>query len=188
MGKPDLKAPRFRNEILGTINRLYIKHLRSKLELSVTDEQIKTVIRTFNTLVWKSVIENRDGVDLPGQLGNIIIVTCPTTIKENKDYRNSSLSGEKVIHKNWDTDNKIGKIFYTNEEIKYRFKNYEIWGFSASRDFKRAVAKTYPVLWKRYIQIDHNFKVSKIFRKNFLSQMKDPSFVDLKEYDEFALD
>ena len=91
--------------------------------------------------IWKEVIENRDGVELPDSLGYIFIGTCPAAKSVNIDYALSKKYGKVLQNKNWETDGKIAKIFYTNYSTKYRFKNRELWQFTAVRQFKKAVAK-----------------------------------------------
>ncbi len=48
--------------------------------------------------------------------------------------------------------NKLLKIFYSNYEAKYPFKHKDVWTFTAVRQFKRSVAKTYPEKWNKYIK------------------------------------
>jgi hypothetical protein len=40
-------------------------------------------------------------------------------------------------------------------------KNREFWGFTASREFKRTVAKSYPENWNMYVQFYQNQKLIK---------------------------
>ena len=86
---------------------------------------------------------NRDGVELPDSLGYLFIGTCPPAKGVNTDYSLSKEYGKVLQNKNWETDGNIGKIFYTNYSTKYRFKNRELWQFTAVRNFKRSVAKKY---------------------------------------------
>ena len=95
----------------------------------------------------------------------------------------------KVQNQNWESDQYVAKIFYTNFETKYRFKHHEMWGFTGVRDFKRTVAKTYPQEWKKYVQVDNLVKVSLLFRKQKFKDFKKQETTELlKEYDEFDLD
>ena len=81
------------------------------------------------------------------------------------------------------------KIFYTNFETKYRFKNHDLWGFTGVRDFKRTVAKVYPTEWKKYVMVDNILKISRLFRIEKFKHMKIEETKELlKDYDEFNLD
>jgi hypothetical protein len=128
-------------------------------------------------------------VELPEQLGYLFIGTCPRkTQKENIDFAKSMELGVKVTNKNWESDNYLAKIFYTNYETKYSFRNHEMWGFTAVRDFKRTVAKTYPKEWKKYLIIDNLFRISKLFRRQKIDILKKEETEDLLVYyDEFNL-
>ena len=72
--------------------------------------------------------------------------------------------GKVIQNKNWDTDGNVGKIFYTNYSPKYRFKTRELWQFIAIRQFKRAVAKTYPKQWKKYVRMQSKIRVADIVK------------------------
>lgn len=189
--KPDLNAPRYRPTKLNltnvdTYNRFIAENPKyANISLS----EFKSIISAFNGAIWETVISERDGVELPEQLGYLFIGTCPRQKKENVDYKKSEHYGFTVQNQNWESDQYLAKIFYTNFETKYRFKHNDLWGFSGLRDFKRSVAKTYPNKWKMYVVVDNLVKVSRIFRQEkYKSDMKLETIDLLKNYDEFNLD
>lgn len=189
--KPDLNAPRYRPKKLNLTNQeVYQKFLDENPRFgTLTVTQFKDVIKTFNGKIWNKVIDSRDGVELPEQLGYLFIGSCPRKINDNPDRVKSMQYGIKVQNQNWESDQFVAKIFYTNFETKYRFKHHEMWGFTGLRDFKRSVAHTYPTEWKKYVQVDNLVKVSLLFRKQKLKDFKKQETADLlKEYDEFNLD
>jgi hypothetical protein len=189
--KPDLNAPRFRPSVLGTLNKSVISLLRDKIHglNKLSDVEIKNIILTFNELLWNTVLENRDGVELPEHVGNLFIGTCKPKIRKNVDFKKSQDYLKVIQHRNWESDDYLAKIFYTNHETRYRFKNYEVWGFQGSRRFKRTLGKVYPENWKLYVQVDHTLQVSKLFRKNSYRIMKEAENTkNLESYDELALD
>jgi hypothetical protein len=64
-----------------------------------------------------------------------------------------------------------------------------MWGFTGVRDFKRTVAKTYPIEWKKYPVIDNFQQVSRMFRISNRKDLQDKKTAeDLINYDEFDLD
>ncbi len=188
--KPDLNAPRYRPKKLNLTNtdfynRFITDHPKLS-ELSIKD--FKKIISTFNGKIWEKVVEERDGVQLPEQLGFVFIGTCPRK-KSNVDFEKSAIYGVKLQNQNWESDNYIAKIFYTNYETKYRFKNNELWGFTGLRDFKRKLASVYPQEWKKYIQVDNMIRVSRLFRiQKYKQSKRAEDFVLIEKYDEFNLD
>lgn len=189
--KPDLNAPRYRPKKLNLTNQeVYEQFIKDNPRFgSLTVTQFKDVIKTFNGKIWQHIIDNRDGVELPEQLGYLFIGTCPRKHSDNIDYKKSEIYGVKVQNQNWESDQYVAKIFYTNFETKYRFKHHEMWGFTGVRDFKRTVAKTYPKEWKKYVQVDNLVKVSLLFRKQKFKDFKKQETARLlDEYDEFNLD
>lgn len=188
---PDLNAPRYRPKRLNLTNTdFYNQFIKDNPKYSKLDiKNFKKVIELFNGKIWKNVIEKRDGVQLPEQLGYLFIGTCPRKKGENTDYNKSRKYGIKIQNQNWESDQYTAKIFYTNFETKYRFKNHELWGFIGLRDFKRTVAKVYPENWKKYVVVDNMMKISKLFRAENFKQYKTKETQNLLEnYDEFNLD
>lgn len=188
--KPDLNAPRYRPKKLNFTNidfhERFVKD-NSRFN-SISLDKFKKVISDFNEKIWLTAIEERDGVELPEQLGFIFIGTCPRK-KSNVDFGKSIQHGVVLQHQNWDSDNYMAKIFYTNYETKYRFKHNDLWGFTGLRNFRRHVAKTYPVEWKKYVMVDNLVRVSRIFRKQRFKQYKEDLTQQLlEEYDEFNLE
>lgn len=188
--KPDLNAPRFRPKKLNLTNRKFYKRFikENPKHAHITLEQFKEVISVFNGMIWQTVIDHRDGVELPEQLGYIFIGSCPRK-KSNVDFKKSEHYGMVLQNQNWESDQFVAKIFYTNFETKYRFKHHELWGFKGVRDFTRSVGRTYPTEWKKYLQVDNLIKISKIFRKEKFKEFKKNETEDLlKDYDEFNLE
>lgn len=188
--KPDLNAPRYRPTKLNLTNvEFYNKFITENPKYSkLTIADFKNVIKTFNGKIWETVINERDGVQLPEQLGYLFIGSCPRK-KSNVDFNKSKEHNVILQNRNWESDQFVAKIFYTNFETKYRFKNHELWGFTGLRDFKRSVSKAYINDWKKYIQVDNLMKISRLFRIEKFKQFKTEETVDLlKEYDEFNLD
>jgi hypothetical protein len=188
--KPDLNAPRYRPKKLNFTNvEFYNRFIEEHPKYAnVTADKFKEVINSFNSKIWETVIENRDGVELPEQLGYLFIGTCPRK-KSNVDFSKSKEHGVIIQHQNWESDNYAAKIFYTNYETKYRFKHHEMWGFSGIRNFKRTVAQTYPVNWKKYVMVDNLVRISRIFRKEKYKEfLKNETLDLLNNYDEFNLE
>ncbi len=187
--KPDLNALRFRPKKLNLTNeKFYEQFIKDNPKYNhLTVKDFKNIIATFNGKIWETVINERDGIQLPEQLGFIFIGTCPRK-KDNIDFEKSVEHGVKLQNRNWDSDDHIAKIFYTNYETKYRFRNSDLWGFTALRDFKRTLAKVYPQEWKRYVQVDNMVRVSRLFRTQKYKMTKKEEGEQLVElYDEFNL-
>jgi hypothetical protein len=188
--KPDLNAPRYRPKKLNFTNvEFYNRFIEEHPKYAnVTADKFKEIINSLNGKIWETVIENRDGVELPEQLGYLFIGTCPRK-KSNVDFSKSKEHGVIIQHQNWESDNYAAKIFYTNYETKYRFKHHEMWGFSGIRNFKRTVAQTYPVNWKKYVMVDNLVRISRIFRKEKYKEfLKNETLDLLNNYDEFNLE
>lgn len=187
--KPDLNAPRYRPKRLSLLNKVFfdrfIKDNPKYANINIKD--FKNIITTFNGMIWQTILDERDGIQLPEQLGYIFIGSCPRK-KSNVDFAKSAQYGFVIQHQNWESDQFTAKIFYTNYETKYRFKNHELWGFNGLRDFTRTTGKTYPTEWKKYIQVENKIKVSRLFRVEKFKQFKTEEAATLiKDYDEFNL-
>lgn len=166
--KPDLTAPRYRIDRMLLLNRkLYERFIEKFPEhADMTPEEFKRVIKTFNGTLWDTAIHNRDGVEFPEGLGYTFVGTCPTPKKTNTDPIASAKYNTRISHRNFESDNYLAKIFYTNFASKYKFKDREVWKFIGVRGFKRMVAKVYPEKWKMYVQVDNYQRISKLYGKH----------------------
>lgn len=167
---PNLKGPRYREKRIGLLNSKTFDKFKEKNPAysKVDNKKLKKVITLYNEKLWTGVIEHRDGVELPNSLGYLFVGTCPPAKGVNTDYSLSKQYGKVLQNKNWDTDGNIGKIFYTNYSTKYRFKNRELWHFTAVRNFKRTIAKKYPEEWTKYIVMKNKIRVTDLYKKDKL--------------------
>jgi len=186
---PNLNAPRYREKRIGFLNLKYFNEFKKKYPLyaNIDNKKLKSIIRLYNDKLWNGVIDNRDGVELPDSLGYLFIGTCPPAKCVNTDYSLSRQYGKVLQNKNWETDGNIGKIFYTNYSTKYRFKNRELWKFTATRNFKRAVAKTYPKKWTNYIVMKNKVRVTDLYKKDTIAIKEQEEKLALKNYNEFEI-
>ena len=189
--KPDVKAPRVRAKTLNLINRKTFERFIEKYpEYKGRDyEQFKEILFNFNEALWHTALEHRDGVELPESLGNIFIGTCWRTKRKNINFGKSAQYEKTLTNQNHETDGKVCKIFYTNYQNKYRFSNRILWMFKGARDFKRTLAKTYPENWKKYMHIDPNLKINKLYRKRLKMEYATNKQMEMMDYyNEFDLD
>lgn len=186
---PDVKGPRFRQEGYSVINRQFLKNLREKHKRceSLSDKQIRQIIKRFNETLWETVIDYRDGINLPEGLGHIFIGSCVLLSNKNIDFGKSSKYGMTVKNRNWNTDGRIAKIFYTSYSSKYKFEFRECWSFTGCRNFKRAVAKVYPENWTMYVSIDSHKKMKETYKaavmKEIIIKRTDSKLEDYNEFD-----
>lgn len=187
---PDVKEARFRPDILNVFNPKLVKDFKKKYPKykNLDYKLLKEVMRKFNNAIFQEVIDTRDGVELPEQLGWLFIGTCQQSKKTNVDFAKSKKYGVTVTNKNWETDGKLAKIFFTNYAPKHRMRNREFWGFTACREFKRTVAKTYPENWNTYIVVDANQRLRLAYNKAVYKEIKlKETAKALENYNEFDL-
>jgi len=188
--KPDLTAPRFRPEVYNVLNEKFFDNFRKKHPkyAKLTNAALKKIAKTFNQYVYNTVIDTRDGVQLPEQIGWLFIGTCQQSKKYNVDFNKSKTYGVQVSNNNFATDGKLAKIFYSNFAPKHKIKNREFWTFVACRDFKRSVAKTYPENWNIYVVVENGRQVKLTYNKEVYKDRKTKEQSEaLKTYNEFDL-
>lgn len=166
MLKPDLNAPRFRPKVLNLMNQQLFERFRLKHPtIDITYEQFQTIVETYNGNTWETVVKERDGAELPEGLGNMFVGACPRSRKRrNVDFKKSAELGTIVSHKNWESNNKLGKIFYSNYSSRYRFRGRELWSFQAVRQFKRAASQNFRKNWTIYVPVENIRNIARIFK------------------------
>ena len=71
---------------------------------------------------------------------------------------------------------------------KIKAKNRELWKFTATREFKRAVAFSYPKEWTKYIVMRNKIRVTDLYKKECASEKeKKENIKALENYNEFEL-
>lgn len=185
--EPDVKGPRFRQKGISIVDNTFLKEFKEKYPKykDLTVPEINKIMKKYNETVWKEVIENRDGVQLPEGVGILFIATCKNPLRQNIDFAKSKKYGVTVTNKNWETDGRLAKIFYTNYNTSFRFQNRECWGFIACREFKRTVAKVYPENWNLYVQVEPTKKLRDKYKKKVYSEKMNKE--KLENYNEFDL-
>ena len=187
---PDLTAPRYRPEVHTIMNKEFFESFKKKHPKykDLDNVELRKIVKYFNNTLYQTVIDTRDGVQLPEQIGWLFIGTCQSPKKQNIDFVKSKKYGVAVSNKNWETDGKLAKIFFTSYALKHKMKNREFWGFVACREFKRAVAKAYPENWNMYIVVEPTRKIKLNSTRNYLaSSAKKQETEGLKHYNEFDL-
>lgn len=188
--KPDLKAPRFRPEVYSVLNKEFFENFKKKYPKykQYSESTLREIIKSFNKTVYETVIDKRDGVQLPETIGWLFIGTCQQSKKRNIDFAKSHKYGVTVTNNNFETDGKLAKIFFTSYAPKHKMKNREFWSFVACRDFKRSVAKTYPENWNIYVVVDATTKLRLIYHKTVQKQIVlNNEKKSLQDYNEFDL-
>lgn len=189
--KPDLNAPRYRakrDSILSAEFYISFRENNPKYDY-LTNKEIRDIIKNINGKIWETVIEERNGVELPEQLGYIFIGSCPAPKKENTNYYLSKKLEKIIQHRNWESDQYLAKIFYTNATAKYRFQYSKMWGFSPVRQFSRMVSQTYPFNYNKYLVVDDHKRINYFFDKAMygLDKEKIKNEILITSYNEFDL-
>lgn len=189
-GKVDLNAPRYREKRMSVYNpEFYQRLLKEHPELKgLSYGEVKAIINKFSELIYKTASETREGVELPEQMGYILLGTCQKKKSPNPDRLKSKEYGVEVTNQNWESDQYLLKIFYTNYESKYNFKFHHLWGFQPCRLFKRYASSCYREEWKKYLVVENYLRISRVFRKSKMIDYSNKRTQEsLKDYDEFDM-
>jgi hypothetical protein len=182
--KPNKKGPRFKVPRLNTSGLDWVLEISKDPDCQVKDiNKIKAVIVETNKAIADTVVDFRDGIELPDQLGYMFLGTCQPKVRKNVDFKTTEEYKKVIQHRNWESDNYLAKIFYTNFETKYKFKFHQLWGFKAAREFTKTVGREYPQNWKKYIQVDHTLKISRLYR-DYITAI-DREHIDKHRSDEY---
>jgi hypothetical protein len=166
---PDLNSPRYRPSTFKVMRmELFRKFLTKYPEYKwkYNYDDFEKMIVIFNEALCKEAMENRDGIELPEGLGNIFLGTCWKPKKDNINFKESVIQGRVITNHNHETDGKLCKIFYTNYKDKYKFVNRNLWMFKPSETFQKLGSDNYLKDWKKYIHIDPNLKINKLYIKH----------------------
>ena len=163
--KPNIKGPRFRNKAERIIDQdFYVKLTKMYPDLVISRKDVKKILNTFHLLCTEVIAETRDGLELLEQLGNIIVGKFKTQDFWKGDIQKCFEYQTKIDYLNWESNEWVCKIFYSNFANKYRFKNAALWGFESCKPLKKAVSKAFTKDPHKYIFADNYNRINKTFR------------------------
>ena len=187
----DLSLPRYRAERKEIDDIKFFKALCKKIPNAekMGHSNVRSLIKEFNETIADVVVENRDGIELLEGIGYLFVLSCKVKYKENVDYAKSKKYGIKVLHKNWETDGRVGKIAYTNCKARYKIADHQVWAFKPCRKFKKIVSKAFLENWTKYIQLNVNEKVSALIDRQIRTKELSKMITSkkLEGYNEFDL-
>ena len=85
--EPNKKGPRFRRNFKRVLNQEFFKRLRKEypdLMLSVKD--VHKIIETFHELCREVISTNRDGLELPEQLGHVFVAAFKINLRLDQHF------------------------------------------------------------------------------------------------------
>lgn len=161
----DRTKPRFRPDRHEVINDDFIKEINIKhpKTIGLTIRQLGTIVKNFNDHIRTYVCENREGVELPQGLGYLFLGVCKNSTN-TIDEVTSNKYKKQISFKNWNSDGRLGKIFYSNSSVKYKIVDNNLWLFKPAREFKTESSKAFSENWKLFIEIDPKIKLSAYLR------------------------
>jgi len=154
---PNRKAPRNRKKATSIMNTCELKKFtKAHPEYAdLTLREFTSIVRAFNDAIVEEVIQNRDGVALPENIGKLSIITFSRPKKKIIDFGKSNETGQVHYHMNWNTDNRLCKIMFNYKVNNYGNKNGRFFGFIASREFKKRVSETIDRNWQKYFYLNN---------------------------------
>jgi hypothetical protein len=152
--KPDIKAPRYKKVSDSVdVSKLARKVAKAypQYKDQITDPNYRKIIKAFIIYVKNKILTTRYGVELPEGLGYMMLLAYKSK-KRLLNKKQSEIYGVKIYETNLHSDGYYAKMLYTNDKMKYKLSNRDMWGFTAIETFRESVSKAFKEDWKRYIQ------------------------------------
>ena len=161
----DRTKPRFRPNRYELINNDFIKEINNKHPKTkgMSVRNLVSVVKGFNDYIRTYICEHREGVELPQGIGYIFLGVCKNSTN-TIDMAKSTQYKQHISFKNWNSDGRLGKIFYSNSSVKYKILDNNLWIFKPAREFKTESSKAFSENWKLFIEIDPKIKLSAYLR------------------------
>lgn len=117
------------------------------------------IMRKFNTNMADETMNNIYGVVLPENIGVIFINNAGKPKNKPIDYAKSKTLGQRVYHKNWDTDNNLMRIVFMNKTLRTVVKNTKLFGFNPLQQYKKKASKYFVKNWARCLAVRYNSRL-----------------------------
>jgi hypothetical protein len=195
--KPDLNAPRYREECARMDSKQQLQELREKYPniKNYTDSQIKNIFKEFNSTTLAEYIRTeREPIEFPFSMGHMFLGSYGKWSDGRVDKKLSTNIGLEAHHRNGDSDGYGLYIFWTASGVtsKKVFANNHMWGFTPCRNLLRganAAVRAVDGMWKTFIPVRN----SKFLRRDVIlgktvinNKMFNQEEID--KYDEFSFD
>lgn len=159
--QPNKKGPRFRKNLKRVINLEFIKKFKKEHpEISLSNKEIRLIMDTFHQLCKDVICETRDGLELPEQLGLLILTRMKLPHSKLMDERKAA-----IYKKKFPIPGYLCKIVYTNYSTKYKFKNAQLWGLEPGRPFKKQASENFTKNHTLYQISDNHNRINKMYYK-----------------------
>ncbi len=185
----DKKAPRFRPQQYFVFNEEFCIEFKKKYPKykKINNQTLRKILYEFNSEFFKVVVEEREGVSLPEQLGFLFIGSLKSCV--GYDYGASNRLGKPIRASNLATDGLTAKIMYSNSAYNIKFQFRELWAFRAARNFKNLVSSTYPLEFNKYMVLDNLKKPTELLKKkNHKERILKNQEEELKNYNDLDID
>ena len=157
------------------------------------DQEILKCIEGFNKLITDTIIDYRDGVQLPANMG--LLMVCTMGKRTNSiDHKKSAELGVEVHMQNYHSDGYGGGVYYStcmpkeNQTKKvHMYRNCQYWTMHPSAALKKQIQKAYLEDWKKYHMVPKSRRYEDMVEDSYQKQMKNKQDVkQIKDtYDEF---
>lgn len=151
----DKTAPRFTRTKFQT--KLVIKELHEEFVKStgshIDYQTFRLLYETNMDVIRDFITKERNGVALPVQMGNIHLAFFKRK-RKIYDYMTGMATGEAPVEHAFHSDNLPGKIFWDFKTIKYKPRDFRLFGFKGCRELTQAASKAFintPELFRKYI-------------------------------------
>jgi hypothetical protein len=153
--KPNVRKRRVKSKSSHVMNEKVLREFKEQHpeHKDITLTEFNAIVKRFNTNIVDEIISKKNGISLPELIGQMLIISFPRSKKKAIDFGTSNKTGVLTYHRNWDTDDRLGKIVYYSG--RYSFRYSYLWGFTPARGFKSKVSEAYRKLWAKYIYVDN---------------------------------
>lgn len=150
-------------DTLPTYKKFLIKYPQYKN--SLTFEQFKSIISNSTNKLGEKLIENPDGIRLPFNIGYLIIIRKKQDSSKHQyvNLNATKLNNKEIKHNNWNTDDYIARIVYSNYACRPFFKEHRLYTFYKSKPLKQRVSKAFRENYSKYINWEEK-KIAHLFK------------------------
>jgi hypothetical protein len=146
-----INAPK--NTGTDIINKDFIKRfINDHPQYDMDCFDFKRILKLANRELQKSIMDDKDGVKLPQDLG-IIYVAAYRSKNKNFNMADSSKYGKSLYFMNLHTNGWVCTIQYNTQYVKLKKMWKRLWKFKGERHFTRAVSKRFREDWMNYHKI-----------------------------------
>jgi len=138
-----------KNLVTGKLIKEFVKQNPKDCGVKYKEELLE-----FNDYLLDRVLDLREGVELPGYCGILVVIAYPSKFNHINIVKTVK-EGTKITYANNESDGYHCRLCFITHDCSKHFKKVKYWGFQATKELNEKLSQTFKKQWKKYAVVSN---------------------------------